>query len=628
MQGQDLVCPVCYDEFDSKKKAPRIIPTCGHTICAYCLEKILCSYTKRCPLDKQWLPNDKYNIHQYPVNYILTQALENKVEVQICEIHKEPLQMACFTDNCLVCEDCVWQGDHKDHQVKTIKKVRKDLLAKNNSVEERVTHVDEIYKQLKEKMTQSKHSVESEVKKKFAEINKLVAEKEKKYLLQVSLIYCEGMGKLESFIGGSSELKQNISQKTEWMNTNFQGNEFFELYQIDFSAFLSKIDSLLSMIPSAEYKIDTTPTLEAFHHSFGELESLLCKHEASFASLFDEITSFEPKTLNINSFDDIPLLPCFEARSSIEVILKQQSETLELFTRKREAIEQKLDGSLWRKNHELRVNFENYELTEQDEKVLEYTFQKLPKLRSLKLNFLPGGDLDDNRLIDIFSIVFGKPEDLEEIDIDLEKNKVSDRSLMVLLEKYIPLMPNLKIVGLNLSATDVTSKTVEALVSGEHPLIFKNLTKLKLYLNKLPIDDNAMAQVCVALPKVTSLQLGFAGTKITGKALETLSKNTVMGTYKALKTLELDFSETGIHEKFLGVLFANLGFLKNLKEFGLNLRKTAATTDFTVTRLVELGLPKIPGLMNLNVDIRDTKVSLKALAQLDKAKKKVTKPVL
>jgi len=622
MQGQDLVCPVCYDEFDSKKKAPRIIPTCGHTVCTYCLDKILGSYTKKCPLDKQWLPNDKYYVNNYPVNYILSQALENKLEVRICEVHKEPLQMACFTDNCMVCEDCVWQGDHKDHQVKTIKKVRKDLLAKNNAVEERITHVDEIFSKLKEKMTQSKQAFESDIKKKFAEVNKLLAEKEKAYLLQSTLLYCEGMRKLENFIGGKSDLKQNISQKIDWLNTNFQGNEFFELYNIDFSAFLSKIDSLLSMIPHSEYNIDITPTLEAFNHSFGELESLVSKHDLSFATLLDQITSFEPK-ISINSFEDIPLLPCFEVKSSIEIV-SRENDVLEVFTRKREAVDQKLDGSLWRKNHELRINFENYEMTEEDEKVLEYALQKLPRLKSLKLSFTPGSDLDDNKLIDIFSVILTmKLEEIEEIEIDLEKSKVGDRSLMVFMEKYLPLMPNLKGLGLNLSATEVTSKTIEAFVT-EHGGLFKNLAKLKLYLNKLvAIDDNLMGQLCVAMPKITSLHLGFAGSKITGKALENFSKNTVMGTFKSLKTMELDFSETAIQEKFLGMVFANVSFVKNLKEFGLSLRKTPVT-DFVVTRLVEVGLPKLGALVNLNVDLRDTKVTLKGLTQLDKAKKKVT----
>jgi len=150
MQSQLFSCSVCYTEFDNKEKKPKIIPGCGHTICLFCLEKILGMSKPMCPLDRKPLTR---KIEDYSTNIIVLQLIEEKTQGG-CPLHNEPNNLVCLDDKCLICKYCAEYGDHKGHKIKHVNDVQKEANAQRMRLKDMIDALEEeeqaIYRELDE----------------------------------------------------------------------------------------------------------------------------------------------------------------------------------------------------------------------------------------------------------------------------------------------------------------------------------------------------------------------------------------------------------------------------------------------------------------------------------------------
>ncbi len=150
---EELLCSICQDYYDVKKKIPRLFPSCGHSFCSSCLRELISNSPLKvvCPDDN--IVCDFYvpekGIKCFPVNFALQKYLtlqtldklqKKRLKVKnedYCEEHHQKLKLICISDQKLICSDCVIFGDHKDHDFKNFSQFRKDVKSKLESIDDR-----------------------------------------------------------------------------------------------------------------------------------------------------------------------------------------------------------------------------------------------------------------------------------------------------------------------------------------------------------------------------------------------------------------------------------------------------------------------------------------------------------
>jgi hypothetical protein len=112
-QVSSIVCPVCFESFDSNKAKPLILPKCGHTVCLACLKRIIkASSLVKCPVCRK---NNPTEIWRLPVNSALLEFSQPKAEDAICQLHRLEIVGFCFDEMQVLCGACVIE--HQEHKV-------------------------------------------------------------------------------------------------------------------------------------------------------------------------------------------------------------------------------------------------------------------------------------------------------------------------------------------------------------------------------------------------------------------------------------------------------------------------------------------------------------------------------
>lgn len=134
----DFTCPVCEQTFDDDQRQPRMID-CGHTICSLCLTVLIeqqHSDPLMCPEDGEILTNFKpeKGINSFPINKVLLRKskkivperpekkemgtrITNFNSLNICYKHNKMREIVCQTDAIVICSDCAFSPEHKNHDL-------------------------------------------------------------------------------------------------------------------------------------------------------------------------------------------------------------------------------------------------------------------------------------------------------------------------------------------------------------------------------------------------------------------------------------------------------------------------------------------------------------------------------
>lgn len=157
---EDLHCPSCGEEYDTKTKLPRLFPNCGHTFCSTCIQEMIVNSedSLSCPEDNiecQFF-NKEVGIGCFPLNFALHRFLAQKnsrrgtttmdridrnnredeaTNLNYCSDHSKVCEIICLTDRKIICTDCALFGVHKNHHYTRMDDFKKDVKSKLTTLE-------------------------------------------------------------------------------------------------------------------------------------------------------------------------------------------------------------------------------------------------------------------------------------------------------------------------------------------------------------------------------------------------------------------------------------------------------------------------------------------------------------
>ena len=123
-----MECFECHLEFEEPHRIPRILTTCGHSLCQTCLNTLFKSSNVTCPQCK--VKNPANSVLSFPANLALM-TLKQQSPIETCEVHSKAIEAYCNTDKKVLCVSCILDDGHKSHDITSIAKAalrQKDIL--------------------------------------------------------------------------------------------------------------------------------------------------------------------------------------------------------------------------------------------------------------------------------------------------------------------------------------------------------------------------------------------------------------------------------------------------------------------------------------------------------------------
>ncbi|OMJ73023.1 hypothetical protein SteCoe_28379 [Stentor coeruleus] len=123
-----MECYECHLDFEEPHRIPRILTTCGHSMCQSCLNTLWKNSIVTCPQCN--VKNPAASVLSFPANLALIQ-LRQKSSIDTCDIHNKNIEAYCNTDKKVLCVSCILDDGHKSHDITSIAKAslrQKDVL--------------------------------------------------------------------------------------------------------------------------------------------------------------------------------------------------------------------------------------------------------------------------------------------------------------------------------------------------------------------------------------------------------------------------------------------------------------------------------------------------------------------
>jgi uncharacterized coiled-coil protein SlyX len=170
MSKLQITCSICCSAYDQYDHEPRLIPSCYHTICSYCIQHML---TKRqtpndfeCPLCKGIFHQSNLELIKFPKNYAILDALNPVSEVKVCKAHNVSEDQLCMTCNKVVCIKCIMH-DHQDHDLKSFELFDSEVKNRVKELEDTVSTIKVIIESIERVITMRRQNLEALVSLKF-----------------------------------------------------------------------------------------------------------------------------------------------------------------------------------------------------------------------------------------------------------------------------------------------------------------------------------------------------------------------------------------------------------------------------------------------------------------------------
>lgn len=137
-----MSCYKCRQPFDASRARPKLLPRCGHTVCALCLDDLLQGPgpTFKCPFDtlvyskSQDFPDNlqflEVALQKLPaeesmaVPHATLSGPTAPAQPALCRKHEKKLELFCHNCQETVCSDCALFAGHKLHEVEQLADTR------------------------------------------------------------------------------------------------------------------------------------------------------------------------------------------------------------------------------------------------------------------------------------------------------------------------------------------------------------------------------------------------------------------------------------------------------------------------------------------------------------------------
>ena len=611
-----LTCALCLQSFNLIDRLPRILPNCGHTLCHPCIAKTLENPEPKCPVEQTEIsPSAK--VEDFPLNFLVKQLLEANVGWELCEIHECKKEVVCLTDKCKVCVHCALFKGHRDHQLKHIMEIRNEFDLQKKELETGLNNLDNFSKEIENILEERKLAIQKMVEDRYEELTFLLRMKKLGLLFELDSIFTRNKTKLIYSIGANSPLRANIITKINNYKENPKDEDLFNLLEENLLDFNAKLDRVLLKGQAQELKQKLDDAVGAFGDSlFAQLDSLT-KLEFQVhpqykgkpeANSNEEIS--EDVSTNLNAS-----VSCVKLESSLE--FETCNGYLEINTTSNTPRNIIMDTEEWKKMKEVRFKLDKTFCLEEDIRAMEHIWSKLEQVRRIRVDASFQKNIADEHLLPLFSIILGKPQALCEIEINFEESLVGDDSIIHFSERVLTNTPSLKVLTLNLNATNLSDKAIQTLAQSALSSM-KALESFIFYCGTTQVSEEALTEVLVSLPNIAHFELGLSCSNIGDRGLKAFTDKT-LPSMTSLKKLKMRLWKTKVTDESVAHLFASM---PDLKAFTFDLGSNRLT-DQSVQILIDSKLAEMKTLKSFKLYLYDTKISEQTVSKLYQIKNKL-----
>ncbi|XP_072890941.1 zinc-binding protein A33-like [Hemitrygon akajei] len=187
---EEAICPICLDFFTDP-----VILECGHNFCRSCITRCWEREQRNsCPECRGEIADRTLRVNRALANLsekarklnLNPTGKESKLH---CEEHEEELKLFCKTDKKLLCVICRDSREHREHRFLPIKEAvevyKERVKSALDSLTEKKCELEDMERQQKEKVSgvrEQSHSVQSHITSQFAELRRILTEKEQRAL--------------------------------------------------------------------------------------------------------------------------------------------------------------------------------------------------------------------------------------------------------------------------------------------------------------------------------------------------------------------------------------------------------------------------------------------------------------
>ncbi|CAD8097754.1 unnamed protein product [Paramecium primaurelia] len=160
MNSELFACQFCKEYF-SIQREPFLLPDCGHSVCAECLNvKLKNGNQFVCKEDGVQVTRNQMN--EFPKNFALLQIiknrptnrkivmnnspkqLENEQDSDRCKKHGEKMDVVCVDHRVRICAKCALFGDHADHKVVNLEDALKKIIRRIDELKDMSERLDKV----------------------------------------------------------------------------------------------------------------------------------------------------------------------------------------------------------------------------------------------------------------------------------------------------------------------------------------------------------------------------------------------------------------------------------------------------------------------------------------------------
>ncbi|XP_072890398.1 nuclear factor 7, ovary-like [Hemitrygon akajei] len=187
---EEVICPICLDFFTDP-----VSLECGHNFCRSCITRCWEREERNsCPECREEIADRTLRVSRALANLsekarklnLNPKEEEKKLH---CEKHGEDLKLFCETDKTLICLICRDAREHKSHNFMPVNEAieiyKGRVKSSLDSLTEKKSDFEEMEQQQKEKISgvrEQSHSLQSQITSHFAELRRVLTEKEQRAL--------------------------------------------------------------------------------------------------------------------------------------------------------------------------------------------------------------------------------------------------------------------------------------------------------------------------------------------------------------------------------------------------------------------------------------------------------------
>jgi len=643
MQTNPFDCSICTLTFNNATNAPKILPNCGHTICASCLDKILqLKLPSLCPLDRSLISNEPSTSKAFPTNLFVLQMLDDEQKKMNLSFSASQQKIVLSPKSKISQSAFIPNTEHLSQQNKvlTIEELKFATNQKKFQLEEKLKEFQkQQYIQTYDKVNKLKMDVETIIMDKFAEIRQVIDERKAKVMTEIQDYFTHEKQKIDDQYQKDIDIREQMKKNIQILNSEKVDQDFYRIVTEDLIPEFSQNPQYFYRMEQGEkilencydafkHVVDRAVTLTENFEALRFLqEPVIIVNEQTQPDYFLKFTQKEDDSLRITSRHNNNNSAGYEVRlESIDWVVTKKVQ-LELSDIKITQDFLESFAIIWKDRFsidDLKLNLAVSEISDRDFQLLWsriLTNLLAPKALEINLRHTKVTSLGVCQLLkqlSLFSVYGCNLSRLQKLSLWLSNIAIIDKPIQDLATKLLPLLTNLEDFQLSLGGTPISDVSINTLVSSFPRNSMSKIHTFSLFLSETSANDKNLTSLAVSLsdmPNLRDLKLGFHGTKITDTGLEQLFIG-LKGAVSSLRAFSLYLGNTKITDASQKSLNKIL-FMTELDTLALDLSGTLVS-DASVSSLFS-GMKKIAfNLKIFYIGLVGCKIGCKSIEALTK----------